>query len=172
LGKCCVVNAVSALQMPLPNLEATLHLGTRLAHWLPVGSVLLLQGDLGSGKTSLVQGLGTGLGITEPIVSPTFTLVNEYPEARMPLYHLDLYRLSPAEVVELHPQHYWQGLDFPLGIVAIEWPERLWEAAELGKSETNPSTYLQIELIPTDMGRVATLTAKGGFSLTGWSAEY
>lgn len=80
----------------LPDEEATKQLGRHLASQLTPNSVLLLQGDLGAGKTTLVQGLGEALGITEPILSPTFTLINEYPEARIPLYHVDLYRLTPS----------------------------------------------------------------------------
>ena len=113
------------MRISLANAEATRSLGVTLGQSLPVGSVILLEGDLGSGKTTLVQGIGEGLGITEPIVSPTFTLINEYTQGRLPLYHLDLYRLEPVEVAALHPETYWEGVEFPLGIVAIEWAERL-----------------------------------------------
>jgi len=109
----------------LPTPQATQAWGQGFGQQLPAGTVLLLAGDLGAGKTSLVQGIGRGLGIGEPIVSPTFTLINEYHEGRIPLYHLDLYRLTPAEVEALYLDQYWLGEDFPLGIVAIEWPERL-----------------------------------------------
>ena len=82
---------------------------------LPPDTILLLKGDLGAGKTTLVQGIGIGggLGITDAIVSPTFTLINEYPEGRLPLYHLDLYRLEPAEVRSLYLEKYWEGRNFP-----------------------------------------------------------
>lgn len=136
----------------LPNEQATKHFGIQLGQWLPAGSILLLSGDLGSGKTTLVQGIGQGLGITEPIVSPTFTLINEYPEGRIPLYHLDLYRLQPAEVGELYLEAYWEGLEYPLGIVAIEWSERLNEP---------PLDVLQITLKLEGAGRIATLQATG-----------
>lgn len=139
--------------LTLPNAEATYQLGQFLGRSLPAGTILLLQGNLGSGKTTLVQGLGQSLGITEPIVSPTFTLISEYPEGRIPLYHLDLYRLDPIEVAALHLESYWDGLEFPLGIVAIEWAERLPEL---------PPGYLQIELVPVpEGGRVAYLKAIG-----------
>ncbi|PPS45977.1 tRNA (adenosine(37)-N6)-threonylcarbamoyltransferase complex ATPase subunit type 1 TsaE [Chroococcidiopsis sp. TS-821] len=105
--------------------QATLRLGKFLGQTLNAGSVLLLQGDLGSGKTTLVQGIGSGLGIKEQIVSPTFTLINEYREGRLPLYHLDLYRLEPESVAALYPEAYWEGIDVELGITAIEWAERL-----------------------------------------------
>ncbi|NCJ06905.1 tRNA (adenosine(37)-N6)-threonylcarbamoyltransferase complex ATPase subunit type 1 TsaE [Synechococcales cyanobacterium C] len=128
----------------LPNLQATQALGVTLGETLSPGTVILLTGDLGSGKTTLIQSLGQGLGITDVIVSPTFTLIQEYPEGRVPLYHFDLYRLTPPEVAELHPELYWQGTEIPLGIVAIEWPEQLSQW---------PSDYLQLRLSHRDNGR-------------------
>lgn len=141
----------------LKDTEATRSLGITLAQSLSTGSIILLKGDLGSGKTTLVQGIGAGLGITEPIVSPTFTLINEYLEGHIPLYHLDLYRLQPAEVETLNLENYWEGLDFPLGIVAIEWAERL---------PYKPQTYLDITLnYSIETGRQACLLAQGGFEV-------
>lgn len=131
------------LVIPLPDTDATRRLGITLGQSLPVGSVLLLRGDLGSGKTTLVQGLGHGLGLTEPIVSPTFILVNEYLEGRLPLYHFDLYRLDSSEVDTLHIELYWEGEEYPLGIVAIEWAERL---------PYRPKDYLDIHLSHTETG--------------------
>lgn len=109
----------------LTDLEATQQLGITLGKTLNAGSVILLQGDLGAGKTTLVQGIGKGLGIIDPIVSPTFTLINEYTEGRIPLYHLDLYRLEPHEVIGLNLENYWEGIEVTPGIVAIEWAERM-----------------------------------------------
>lgn len=126
-----------AIALPLPNADATRKLGNWLGRSLPAGTVLLLEGNLGSGKTTLVQGIGEGLGLTEAIASPTFTLVNEYLAGRIPLYHLDLYRLQPSEVRALYLETYWDGLENPLGIVAIEWAERL---------KQRPLSYLQIRL--------------------------
>ena len=125
------------ITLSLANAEATRSLGITLGQSLSAGSVILLEGDLGSGKTTLVQGIGEGLGITEPIVSPTFTLINEYTEGRLPLYHLDLYRLQPEEVEALNLETYWEGFEVPGGIVAIEWAERL---------EYKPPSYLQVYL--------------------------
>jgi tRNA threonylcarbamoyladenosine biosynthesis protein TsaE len=147
--------------LTLADDTATRKLGTtlgRAASQMPQGSlppstVLLLEGDLGSGKTTLVQGIGAGLGITEPISSPTFILLNEYTEGRIPLYHLDLYRLQSSEVDELHLESYWDGIEFPLGMVAIEWSERL---------RYLPASYLKIQLTsPDTSGRQAVMTAIG-----------
>ncbi|MEB3311118.1 MAG: tRNA (adenosine(37)-N6)-threonylcarbamoyltransferase complex ATPase subunit type 1 TsaE [Snowella sp.] len=139
----------NVLIVPLASGEETQQLGRQLSEQLPAGTIVLLQGDLGAGKTTLVQGIGEGLGITDPIVSPTFTLVNEYAEGRIPLYHFDLYRLEPIEVTSLYLNHYWEGEEFPLGLVAIEWPERL---------PVKPKSYLQIDLTHTENhGRQAVL---------------
>lgn len=121
----------------LADTEAMLRLGITLSESLTPGSVILLEGDLGAGKTTLVQGIGKGLGITEPIVSPTFTLINEYTEGRLPLYHLDLYRLEPQEVAALNLESYWEGIEVIPGIVAVEWAERL---------PYKPDSYLSVSL--------------------------
>lgn len=135
----------------LPDAEATRSLGVQLGKTLEAGSVILLQGDLGSGKTTLVQGIGEGLGIPESIDSPTFTLINEYPGGRLPLYHLDLYRLEGPEVADLHLETYWEGQEVEPGIVAIEWSDRLLD---------RPASYLQICLTAAaQAGRQATLTS-------------
>jgi tRNA threonylcarbamoyladenosine biosynthesis protein TsaE len=134
----------------LPDTSATQILGMDLGRSLTAGSVLLLTGDLGSGKTTLVQGLAQGMSIEDSIVSPTFTIINEYFSGRLPLYHLDLYRLSNAEVDDLHLESYWLGLETEPGIVAIEWAERL---------SYLPDNYLRIELThDTVDGRVAKVS--------------
>ncbi|GFE71462.1 tRNA (adenosine(37)-N6)-threonylcarbamoyltransferase complex ATPase subunit type 1 TsaE [Chroococcus sp. FPU101] len=137
----------------LSNADSTQKLGQQLGELLPAGSVILLTGDLGSGKTTLVQGIGLGLGITEAIVSPTFTLIAEYLKGRIPLYHLDLYRLESQEVNQLYLESYWEGIDVPLGITAIEWAQRL---------PYLPQNYLGIHLtyLP-EKGRQAVLENKG-----------
>jgi tRNA threonylcarbamoyladenosine biosynthesis protein TsaE len=121
----------------LADLKATQQLGITLGKTLNAGSVILLEGDLGAGKTTLVQGIGKGLGIIDPIVSPTFTLINEYTAGRIPLYHLDLYRLEPHEVIGLNLESYWEGIEVTPGIVAIEWAERM---------PYLPDSYLKIGL--------------------------
>ena len=146
-----------AIILSLADATATRSLGVSLGQFLPAGSVILLKGDLGSGKTTLVQGIGEGLGITDPVVSPTFTLINEYTEGRLPLYHLDLYRIEPEEAVALHPEIYWEGVEVPLGIVAIEWAERL---------QYKPPNYLWVCLsYCLDCDRQVELLGVGEFQL-------
>lgn len=142
-----------AFTLHLADADATANLGALLGRSLPPGSVILLAGNLGSGKTTLVQGLGRELGIIDAIASPTFTLINEYSEGRLPLYHLDLYRLASAEVQALNLESYWEGQERPLGIVAIEWAERL---------AIRPDAYLEIHLTMTaNDQRQADITAIG-----------
>ena len=138
--------------LDLPDAEATRKFGVALGRSLAAGTVILLQGDLGAGKTTLVQGIAEGLEIQDSIESPTFTLINEYLIGRMPLYHLDLYRLEPEEVEALHLESYWDGLERDLGIVAIEWAERL---------QYKPDNYLQICLSYQDNGRQIEVISHG-----------
>jgi tRNA threonylcarbamoyladenosine biosynthesis protein TsaE len=141
----------------LPDAESTVELGRQLGKLLPPSSIILLEGELGAGKTTLVQGIGEGLGIKEIIVSPTFTLVNEYTEGRVPLYHLDLYRLQPEEIPALHLAAYWEGQEMIPGITAIEWPSRLTEL---------PCHYLAIQLIQNEVsGRQAKIESLGQYDL-------
>jgi tRNA threonylcarbamoyladenosine biosynthesis protein TsaE len=101
--------------------EETERAGEALARRLRPGSVVLLYGELGAGKTALVRGLARGLGAqTDDVSSPTFTLIQEYAGTSVTLYHVDLYRLSPREVDELGLEELVSGQ----GIVAIEWAER------------------------------------------------
>ena len=107
------------------NLSETQAIATQLAQLVTAGSIILLEGNLGSGKTTFMQAFGRALGISSTITSPTFTLIDEYTEGRLPLYHIDLYRLEPYQVPSLHLEEYWRGEDFPLGVVAIEWASKL-----------------------------------------------
>ncbi|NLK51026.1 MAG: tRNA (adenosine(37)-N6)-threonylcarbamoyltransferase complex ATPase subunit type 1 TsaE [Syntrophomonadaceae bacterium] len=114
--------------------EDTFQVGAVIGQTLPAGSVVCLYGDLGAGKTKLTQGIGSGLGVKEPINSPTFTLINLY-QGRLPLYHLDLYRLvEPEELEELG----WEDYIYGEGIAVIEWPEKLHGQL--------PASYLKIRL--------------------------
>ena len=102
--------------------QETRSIASALAQDLAMGTVLLLSGDLGAGKTAFVRGLAEGLGIdADEVTSPTFTLVHEYRGGRLPLIHVDLYRLDRADLDEI-------GLDQDLaavGVVAVEWAERM-----------------------------------------------
>jgi tRNA threonylcarbamoyladenosine biosynthesis protein TsaE len=102
--------------------QETRSIASALGRDLAMGTVLLLSGDLGAGKTAFVRGLAEGLGIDpDEVTSPTFTIVHEYRGGRLPLVHVDLYRLDRADLDEI-------GLDQDLaatGIVAVEWSERL-----------------------------------------------
>jgi tRNA threonylcarbamoyladenosine biosynthesis protein TsaE len=102
--------------------EETVEAGRQLAASLGADSVVLLLGDLGAGKTAFVRGLAEGLGASPADVSsPTFTLIQEYRSGRIPLLHVDLYRLNnPQEVEELGLEELGNG-----AVVAIEWAEKL-----------------------------------------------
>jgi len=106
--------------------EETLELGRRLGRLLGPGDVVALSGPLGSGKTTLTKGLAEGLGVGEPrwVTSPTFVLVHEY-EGRLPVYHLDAYRLGGAADAEA------LGADemfFGSGVTIVEWADRILPA--------------------------------------------
>jgi tRNA threonylcarbamoyladenosine biosynthesis protein TsaE len=104
------------------SVEETQALGEGWGRAAVAGWVIGLQGDLGAGKTELAKGLGRGLGVAERVVSPTFTLVNEYPSGRLILAHLDLYRLDGwDELVGAGLEEY---LLRPAGVTVVEWFER------------------------------------------------
>jgi len=96
-------------------------LGQALAKELKAGSVVALSGPLGSGKTVLIQGICSGLGVTEFVTSPSFVIINEYP-GKVKVYHFDLYRLDNIEeFVKLGYEEYFYGN----GITVIEWAEKI-----------------------------------------------
>ena len=110
--------------------KQTLQLGILLGRLLEQPALILLQGDLGAGKSVLARGIARGLGVAPqvPITSPTFTLMNHY-RARLDLYHFDLYRLSdPDELLELGFDDFAHGA----GIALVEWPERLGDNSTPG----------------------------------------
>ena len=100
-------------------------LGQRLAETLQPGDVIAYTGDLGAGKTAFTRGLARGLGITERITSPTFTIVNEYLGGRLPLFHFDMYRLGSSE--ELY-EIGWEDYLARGGVCAVEWSENVADA--------------------------------------------
>ena len=109
--------------MFIENLKETLYLGEKLSHKLNPQSIVLLQGPIGAGKTSFVQGIAKGLSISEDITSPTFALSHHYNSGKIPLIHLDLYRLenisSAKEVFFSEAEEVIQKQ----AILVVEWPE-------------------------------------------------
>lgn len=102
--------------------EETEALGAQLGAQLPAGAVLAYTGDLGAGKTAFTRGLAKGLGISERVTSPTYTIVNEYEGGRLPLFHFDLYRLeSEEELFEIG----WEDYLARGGVCAVEWSENV-----------------------------------------------
>ena len=102
--------------------EETIRIGSDLATTLSAGTVILLSGELGAGKTVFAQGVAAGLGVAVPVTSPTYTLVSEYQGRSVPFYHMDLYRLGGDDPFEeLGAEEYVQSD----GVTAIEWPEQV-----------------------------------------------
>ncbi len=142
----------------MTTLRATTHdadqthaLGRRLGTLLRAGDVVVLDGELGTGKTVLAKGIAVALGITEPVVSPTFTVVREY-DAPTPLVHVDVYRLDPLQ--ELHDL----GFDDLVGgeaVTVVEWGDRV--------SAALPSDRLRVLLEPGegDDDRIVSVDAAG-----------
>ena len=107
--------------------EQTEALGAALAARLWPGAVIAYRGDLGAGKTAFTRGLARGLGVREPVTSPTYTIVNEYLGGRLPLFHFDMYRLgSEDELFDIG----WEDYLDRSGICAVEWSENVWGAME------------------------------------------
>lgn len=104
--------------------EETFGFGVELGKTAKAGTVFCLDGDLGTGKTVIAKGIAAGLGITEPVSSPTFTVVQVYDEGRLPLYHFDVYRIEdPAEMEEIGYEDYFYGR----GVTVIEWSDMIDE---------------------------------------------
>ena len=124
-------------------------LGRRLGQRLGPGAVIAFTGGLGAGKTAFVRGLARGLGITDRVTSPTFTIVNEYEGGRLPLFHFDMYRLgSSEELFEIG----WEDYLARRGVCAVEWSENVADALEedairieIGRGETDSRRVIRIE---------------------------
>ena len=113
----------------------TFELGKKLGENCNPGDIILLNGDLGVGKTVFTKGFGKGLGIDEPICSPTFTIIQEYESGRMPFYHFDVYRISdPEEMYEIGFEEYIEGE----GVCFIEWANLI--------EELLPAQYTEIHI--------------------------
>ena len=135
------------------NEDEMTSLGSSFAKMLKPNTVISLTGTLGAGKTVFVRGLAEALGIKEPIISPTFTLVQHY-DGTLPLYHLDLYRLGEIDEFELIDG---RSILSSESIICIEWPQLI----ESYLSDTN-TVYVNIE-IDEDKARRVTIETKEGF---------
>lgn len=133
--------------------DQTMAIGQKLAQYLAPKDLILLDGDLGAGKTTFTKGLAKGLGITRPIKSPTFTIIREYQDGRIPLYHMDVYRLEEGGADDLGLEEYFNGD----GVNVVEWSK--FVADEL------PDQYLRIIFRRDDSEgdnvRTLTFEAKG-----------
>ncbi|SRR6266540_3568142 len=149
----------ATLRLATASPEETRAIGGSLADLLQAGDVVSLSGDLGSGKTTLIQGIARGLGVDQPVLSPTFTLIREY-RGRLPVYHLDVYRLNRLQdVLDLGFDEYLDGG----GVTLIEWGD----AIEAMLPEDNLRMELAIPddlpVEPSERGepRTITVTAAG-----------
>ena len=128
-------------------------LGAKLANLLRPGDVVLLEGDMGAGKSEFARGVARGLGVSGPVPSPSFTILNVYDEGRLPLYHFDWYRVEDAQEIRE------MGMDEQLGgdgVALIEWSQR---AAEI-----LPETCLRVVIRPVDEEtREIEFIPQGGF---------
>ncbi|MFD2172020.1 tRNA (adenosine(37)-N6)-threonylcarbamoyltransferase complex ATPase subunit type 1 TsaE [Tumebacillus lipolyticus] len=133
------------------SVEQTQRVAKALGSMVQPGDLICLSGDLGAGKTTFTQGLACGLGVEEPVSSPTFTIIKEYDEGRIPLYHMDIYRLGErAAEEELGLDDYFFGA----GVSVVEWAEWL--------EEVLPADRVQVMLQNLSAeGRKITFTATG-----------
>ncbi|MBR1759363.1 MAG: tRNA (adenosine(37)-N6)-threonylcarbamoyltransferase complex ATPase subunit type 1 TsaE [Lachnospiraceae bacterium] len=112
--------------------KETFALGKSMGESAVAGEIICLNGDLGTGKTVFTQGFAAGLGITEPVTSPTFTIVGEYDEGRLPFYHFDVYRIAdPEEMYEIGFEEYLFGE----GVCMIEWAQLVEELLPKERTE-------------------------------------
>lgn len=118
------------------NEEQTKTVAAKLAELLEPGDLILLEGNLGAGKTTFTKGLAEGLGISKVVKSPTYTIIREYLEGRLPLYHMDVYRLEETGAMDLGLEEYFEGD----GVSIIEWATFI--------PEDLPQEYLQIKFVP------------------------
>ena len=126
------------------------YLGSRMAELVAPGDFIALDGDLGAGKTLMTQGMAKGLGVTEEIVSPTFTIIHEYETGRLPLYHMDVYRLKqPEEMYDLGYEEYFYGE----GVTVVEWAQII--------EPLLPDEYLGMEISVVPEGRELSFVRHG-----------
>ncbi len=143
------------MQYVTHSANETRSLGEALSKNLRPGDVLVLRGDMGAGKSELTRGIARGLGISGPIASPTFTILQAYDSGRLPLYHFDWYRINDSEeLYEIGAEEYLLGD----GISVVEWPDKA--------PELLPDRHLQISLRPGagDDERIIEIIPVGGYT--------
>lgn len=118
--------------LTVTSADQTMAIGEKLAPLLAPRDLILLDGDLGAGKTTFTKGLGKGLGIKRPVKSPTFTIIREYQSGRIPLYHMDVYRLEQGGGDDLGLDEYFHGD----GVNVVEWSKFV--------ADQIPANYLRI----------------------------
>lgn len=146
------------IELFAPRPEDMRDLGAAVAELLQPGDVVSLTGDLGAGKTTFVQGAARALGVSDPVASPTFTLVREY-HGRIPVYHVDVYRLDRVqEVIDLG----FEDLFDPGGVMFVEWGDAI--------EALLPAAYLEVELWSRaeDEGRLVVVSATGASWARRW----
>ena len=126
------------MKLEINSAQKMQKLGSSLAKAAKPHDLLLLNGDLGAGKTTMTQGLGHELGIRRPVKSPTFTIVREYREGKMPLFHMDFYRLENDDLSSIDLNSYLAEE----GLVVIEWPQLIMNDL--------PEDYLQLVITRVD----------------------
>lgn len=132
--------------------KETEELGEKLGKQCKKGDVFAFSGDLGAGKTALTRGIARGLGILDPVTSPTFTIVNEYLEGRLPLFHFDLYRLSEEEeLFDMGFEEYFSRN----GVCVVEWSER---APSLLEELAEHLIFLEMRVGEEEEERLITLS--------------
>lgn len=133
------------------NEQETKKLAKNLAAQLEPGMTILLEGQLGAGKTTFTKGVAEGLGIQRIIKSPTYTLIKEYTDGTLPLYHMDLYRLEDAEDEDLGLEEYFYGD----GVTIVEWGSYMQEELPL------EHLMIQISVLTDSEQRELIITAQG-----------
>lgn len=140
------------LEFQTNSVTETQKIGEKLGQLLKPGNVVRLEGDLGAGKTTIAQGICRGLGVKEPVTSPTFAIMHQY-NGKYPIYHIDAYRIeSETELQDLGLEEFLEGE----GISLVEWAEKIMPVL--------PTTYLLIEIrtiAANEQGRMITFQAVG-----------
>jgi tRNA threonylcarbamoyladenosine biosynthesis protein TsaE len=126
--------------------------GREFSKSLVPGSVIALTGDLGAGKTTLTKAIADGLGVADPVTSPTFTIINEYGGGRLPLYHFDVYRLAGPGVYEALDDIGWEEYFYGKGVCVVEWADEIPdilppETIQIRLSQTNSPSQRELTFL-------------------------